>query len=109
MGELGRLASGAFEDKDMLVGVRKMVLAADDVADAEVDVVGAGCQVVSGHAIGAQQREILNVVGKFDLLSKFRSIKAPLFAVAPRNSEAERESLSSGSSPIALDARKFAH
>ena len=46
-----------FEDQLVLEGVGEMLLAADDVADAQVGVVGAVGQVIGGHAVAAQQRE----------------------------------------------------
>src|ERR1035441_8778205 len=58
VGELRRGGAGGFEDEHMLEGVGEMVLAADDVADAQVGVVGAGGQVVGGHAVAAHEREI---------------------------------------------------
>ena len=58
------------EDQDVLEGVGEVVLAADDVADAQVGVVGAGAQVIGGHAVAAQQREVLDIGGGFRLLRR---------------------------------------
>ena len=58
-----RLDAQRLEDQDVLEGVRQVVLAADDVADAQIGVVGAGGQVIGGHAVAAQQREILDIGG----------------------------------------------
>ena len=51
MGELGRRRAETFEDEQMLEGVGEVILAADDVGDAEIGIVGAGGQVVGGIAV----------------------------------------------------------
>src|SRR6202158_3998640 len=109
MRELRRIGASAFENQHVLVSVREMVLAADDVADTELDVVGAGGDVVGGHAVGTEKREVFDVVGGFDLLAVDRVIETDLFASPPRNTEAEGKGLSGGGSAVALRAGKFAH
>ena len=69
MRELRRRDAGGFEDQDVLEGVREMVLAADDVADPQIGIVGAGGQVIGRHAVGAQQREVFDVGAGFHLLA----------------------------------------
>ena len=83
MGELGRLDAKAFEDQQVLEGVGKVILAADDVADAEIGVVGAGGEVVGGHPVPqphrrrpvggdpgrTQQGEVFHLVGELGLLA----------------------------------------
>ncbi len=51
MGELGRRRAEGFEDEQVLEGVGQVILAADDVADAEIGVVGAGGEVVGGDSV----------------------------------------------------------
>ena len=46
-----------------------MILAANDMADLEIDVVGARGQMIGRHAVAAQEREVFDVVGRFDLLA----------------------------------------
>ena len=75
VGESGRRGAGGLEDQDVLEGVGEVVLAADDVADAQIHVVGAGCQVVGGHAIAAQEGEILDIGGGFGLLAVDRVVE----------------------------------
>src|ERR1700687_2709965 len=108
MRELRRLGARAFENQYMLVSVREMVLAADDVADTEVDVVGTGGEVVGGHAVRTEKREVFYIVGGFDLLAVNRVSEADLFAYPPGNTEAKGEGFRRGSA-IALRAGKFAH
>src|SRR5712692_3300021 len=98
MRELRRLGARAFENERVLVSVREMVLAADDVADTEIDVVGTGGEVVGWHAVGTEEREVFDVVGGFDLLT-----------CAPGNTEAKGEGLSRRGSAVALRAGKLAH
>src|SRR6202162_4971749 len=109
MRKLRRLGARAFENEHMLVSVREMVLAADDVADTKVDVVGAGGEVVGGHAIGTEKREGLAVVCGFELLAVHRVTEADLFPCPPGNTEAEGEGLSCRGAAVALRAGKFAH
>ena len=86
-----------------------MVLAPDNVADAKIDVVGTRCEVVGGHAVGAQKCEVFYVIRRFDLLAVDRVIEAHLLAYAPRYTKAKREGFSGCSSAIAFCAREFAH
>jgi hypothetical protein len=86
-----------------------MVLSANDVADAQIDIVGTRREVVSGHAIGTEQRKVFDIIGGFDLLAIDGVIEANLFAGTPRDTEAESERFSGGGAAIALGARKFAH
>src|SRR5260370_15123546 len=109
MRELRRLGASAFENERVFVGVRKMVLAANDVANTEVDGVGAGREVVGGHPVGTQKREVFDIVSRLDLLAVDRVSEADWFACATVNAEAEREGLSSSGSAVALGAGKVAH
>src|SRR5580658_7905356 len=109
MRKLRRLGACAFEDEHVLVGVGEMVLAANNVADAEVDVVGAGGEVVGGHAVGTKEREVFDVVGGFGLLAVDRIMEANLPDCSTWNTKAKREGFSGRDPPIALRARKFAH
>src|ERR1035441_3401222 len=109
MRELRRLGAGSLKNQHVLVGVRKMVLPADDVADAEIDVVGTGGEVVGGHAVGAEERKVFDVVGGFHLLAVDSIIEADGLAGGGGNPEAECEGLSGGSPAVALGAGKFAH
>ena len=67
--ELRRLKTGGAEDQDVLEGVGEMVLSADDVGDAEIDVVGAGGEVVGGGAGASKEREVFDVFGGFGLVA----------------------------------------
>jgi len=81
-----------------------MVLAADDVADAEIDVVGAGGQVVGGHAVGTEEGEVFDVVGGFDLLAVDGVVEANGLGGATGDAEAEGEGLSGGGAAVAFGA-----
>src|SRR6202521_4338544 len=109
MRELRRIGASAFENQHVLVSVREMVLSADDVADTEVDVVGAGGEVVGGHAVRTEEREVFDVGGGFDLLAVDRVSEADLFGCPPGNTEAKGEGLSSRGSAITFGAGEFAH
>ena len=109
MRELRRRGARAFENEHVLVGVREMILAADDVADTEIDVVRTRGEVVGGHAVGAEQRKVFDIVSGLDLLAVDRVREADLLAVAARNTEAKGEGLSGRGSAVAFGAGKFAH
>src|SRR5271166_1270985 len=86
-----------------------MVLTADDVANAEVDVIRTGGEVVGGHAVGTEKREVFDVVRRFHLLAVHCVIEADWLAGAARNTEAQGEGLSGLRSAVALLAGKLAH
>ncbi len=72
MRELRRLDAEPFEDQQVLEGVGEVILAADDVADAEIGVVDARGEVVGRHAVRAQQGEVFDLVGQLGLLRRRR-------------------------------------
>ena len=63
MGELRRGGTDAFKDEDVLEGVGEVVLAANDVGDAQVGVVDAGREVIGRVAVAAQEGEVFDLVG----------------------------------------------
>src|SRR5271170_6586016 len=109
MSKLRRPGASAFENEDVLIGVREMVLSADDMTDAEVDVVGTGGEVVGGHAVGTKEREVFDVVGGFDLFAIYRIIEANLLACSTWNTKAKRKGFTGRCAAVAFGAGKFAH
>ena len=107
--ECRRRDARGFEDQHVLEGVGQVILAADDVADAQVHVVGAGGQVVSGHAVAAQQREVLDIGGGFGLLAVDGIVETDMAQGVARHAEAQRERLARGGAAVAFLARKLAH
>src|ERR1041385_1763108 len=69
MRKLWWLCPCSFEDQNMLEGIGEMVLSTDDMAYMKVDIVSTGCQVVSRHAIAAQQSEVFDIGSGFCLLA----------------------------------------
>ena len=108
MGELGRLSAEGFEDQQMLEGVGEVILAANDVGDAQIGVVHAGGQVVGGHSIASQQGEVLDLVGELGLLAVDAVREAQRTAIAG-NAVAQGEGLAGAGAAIALLAAKFPH
>src|ERR1017187_3308746 len=86
-----------------------MVLAADDVTDAQVGVIRAGSQVISRHAIAAQQREVLDIRRGFDLLAVDGVAKAHVGGAIARHAEAQHKRLSGRGAPVALGGGKLPH
>src|SRR5689334_8913304 len=64
-----RINTQRLKDENMLECIGQVVLAANNVTDLEVGIVGAGCQVIRWRAVAAQQGEVLNIRGGFRLLA----------------------------------------
>src|SRR5208282_1853715 len=94
MSELRRRKTRSFENQDMLESVREMILPPNNVRNTQLRIVGARSQVISRHAIGAQQREILDIVGRFCLLSVDCVGKPNHPPASTRNSKAQGKRLS---------------
>ncbi len=101
MGELRRLDAQALEDQQMLEGVGEVILAADDVADAQIGVVDAGGEVVRRHAVRAQQREVFDLVGELGLRAVDAVGEAQRAVLAAGDAIAERERLATGGAAVA--------
>ena len=69
MREMRRLDAGRVENQNVLERVGEMILPADNVADAEIGVIGAGGQMIRRRAVAAQKREVLDIGGGFRLLA----------------------------------------
>ena len=86
-----------------------MILTADDLADFQVRIVGAGSHVVSGHGIAAQQREVFNIVGFLRLGTVHSILKFHGTAFPTRHPEAQNKGFPSGGARIAFSHAQFAH
>jgi len=83
-----------------------MVLTAHNVRDAEVGIVRAGSQMISGRAITAEEREVFDIVGRFGKLAVNQVMELHDFAgphLVPQD-----EGLARGCSVIAFVFREFA-
>ena len=109
MGELGRRGAEAFKDEQMLEGVGQVILAADNVADAEIGVVGARGEMVSGKAVRPQQGEVLYLVGELWLRAVDAVHKSQHTALAAGHAIAQRKRLACGGAAVGLFARHLAH
>src|SRR5260370_28270097 len=106
--DAGRLPSRC-KDQDMFVGVRKMVLTANDMTDSQVHIVGTGSEVVGRHAVGAEEREVFDIIGGFDLLAVHGVGETDLFSQTAGHAETKGEGLSGSSAAVALGAGEVAH
>ena len=61
MREVRRHSPSSLEDQHVLERVGQVILPADDVADLQIGVVGAGSQVIRRRAIASQQGEVLDI------------------------------------------------
>ena len=86
-----------------------MILAANDVADAQVGVIGAGGQMIGRHAVAAQQGEVFDLIGQLGLLAIDGIDKAQDAVVAAGHAEAQRKGFPGGGAAVALGAREIAH
>src|SRR5271167_345549 len=107
MRELRRRCPGSLENQNVLESIRQMVLAANDVGDAQVGVVGARGQVIGGHAIGTQQGEVFDVGGGFYLLTVNRIGEAHWLRAFAGDAKTQREWFSRGGAAVAFGARKL--
>jgi hypothetical protein len=101
MGELGRRDAEGLEDEQVLEGVGEVILAADDVGDAEIGVVGAGGEVVGWKAVRPQQGEVFDLVGLLGLLAIDGVGEAQGAALVAGDAIAEGEGLAGGSAAVA--------
>src|SRR5579871_555054 len=109
MGELRGCIAGGLEDENVLEGVRKMILAADNMADAQVGIIGAGSEMIGRHAVGAKKGEVLDVGGRLRLLPVNCIAEAHHLAGIAGNAKAHREGFTGGGAAITLLAREFEH
>ena len=107
--EARRGEAGGFEDEHVFEGVGEMVLAADDVADAEVGIVGAGGQVVGRHAVAAQQGEVFDVGGGFGLVAVDAVGEAHVRDGVAGDAEAQGEGFAGGGAAVAFRGGEIAH
>ena len=109
MRELRRVHAQRFEDQHVLEGVGEVILAADDVADAQVGVVGAGRHVIGRQRVAAQQGEVFDVGGGFRLLSVDQIGEGDSLARFAGHSVAHHERFAGGGAAVAFFPREFAH
>jgi glutamyl/glutaminyl-tRNA synthetase len=101
--------AGGVKDQDVFEGVGEMVLAANDVSDAQVGVVGAGGEVISRHAVAAEEGEVFDVGGGLGLVAIHGVGEADFAGGLARDAEAEGERLSGSGAGVALGLREVAH
>ena len=90
-----------FEDQDVFEGVGQVVLAADDVRDFQIRIVGAGCHVVGRHPVAAKQGEVLDVGGGAGLGAVDGVGEADLGDGFPGNAEADDKRLPGSGAAVA--------
>src|SRR5678809_1362214 len=97
------------KDQDMLEGIREVVLAANDVTNAQVGVVRARGQVVGRHAIGTQQGEVLDVGCGLQLLAVDRVGEADRLTTLAGDAETQSKGFSGIGTAVAFFRGKLAH
>ena len=86
-----------------------MILAANDVADAQVGVIRTGGQMIGWHSIAAQQREVFDLIRQLGLLAVHQVDKAQHAVLTARHAETQGERFTGGGAAVALFARELAH
>ena len=105
----GGVDAQRLKDQHVLERVREMILAANDVGDPQIGVVGAGCHVISRHAARSQQREVLDIGGGFGLRAVDHIVEADFVARFARHAKAQYERFASGGAAVAFLFRHLAH
>src|SRR4029079_1903470 len=96
------IVARCFKDQHVLVGIRKMVLSTNDVADSKISIIRARSQMISWHPVRAQQCKVFDVIRRLHLLAIHRIAKLPLRSTSSRDAEPQRKCLSSRRAPVAL-------
>ena len=86
----------------MFEGVGEVILAADDVADVEIGVVGARCHVIGGDAVAAEEREVFDVGWEFRLVAENRVVKCDRPRALTGNPVAKNERFACVGAALAL-------
>ena len=100
--ELWRGHAKTLENEHVLEGIGEVILSADDVADAQIRIVGAGRHVIRRQAIAAEQREILDIVGGLGLCAIDGVVELDYAIRSSRHSKTHDEGLPGGSSAVTL-------
>jgi len=106
--ELRGFDAGGAEDEDVLERVGEVVLTADDMGDAEVDVVSTGREVVGRGAVAAEEREVFDVFGGFGLVAVDGIVELDVFGGVARDAEADDEFFAGGGAAVAFLGGHFA-
>src|SRR5215831_1835571 len=109
MGKLRRPYPGGFKDQHVFERIGQVILAANDVADPEIRIVRARCQMVSRYAVGTQQGKVFDIVRQLRLLPVDRIHKTDFPPRVARHAIAQGKRLSCCRTAVALLARKLAH
>src|ERR1700691_3315196 len=109
MRKLRMLDARSFEDQNMLESVGQVILAANDVTDAQVGIISTRCQMISRHSVTAQQSKVLNVRRRLHLLTIYRICEANGLTAFARHAKAQGKCFSGGRAPVALRSRKLPH
>ena len=106
---MGGSAPERLENQHVLEGIGEVVLPADDVADAQVGIVGAGRHVIRRQAIAPQQREVLDIVGGLGLRAINGVVELDDAIRATGHAKTHDERLTGSSSTVAVGGAQFPH
>src|SRR6267378_6460439 len=109
MSKLRRSRARGLENQHVFESVGQMVLAANNVANAQVHSVCTGSQVISRHAVAAQQRKVLDVGGRLHLLAVHCVGKSHQLPALPRHAKTQSKWFSRGGAAVALGSGEVSH
>jgi hypothetical protein len=101
--------TGGLKDEQMLEGIREVILAANNVADLQIDIIGAGCQMLRRHSDAPQQREIFDIRGQFGLIAVHFIVKRDFVGWLAPDLKANHKRFSGGRTSGALIIRQRSH
>src|ERR1700686_3312096 len=109
MSKLRRRRARGLENQHVFESVGQMVLATNNVANAQVGIVCTGSQVISWHAVAAQQRKVFDVGGGLHLLAVHCVGKADQLPVLARHAKTQSKWFSCAGAAVALGRGEVSH
>src|SRR5258708_7810339 len=109
MSKLRRRRARGLENQPVFERVGQMVLAANNVANAQVGIVCTRSQVISRHAVAAQQSEVFDVGGGLHLLAVHCVSKSHPLAALARHAKTQTKWFSCGGAAARLGRREVTH
>src|ERR1035438_8848743 len=107
--ERRRSSTRGLKDQNVFECVRKMILAADNVADLKIGIVGAGSQMVGWHPVATQQREVFDIGSRLGLVAIDGVGEVDSLSILARNAKTNDVLFAGSSAAVTLFRAQFAH
>ena len=109
MRELRQRETQRLKNQNVLEGVGQVLLAAQDVGDLQIGIVGAGRHVIRRNAAGAQQREVFDIGGGFGDAFRRPDRRRRRRGRVARDAVPQNKRLARRGAAVAFLRRKLAH